>query len=60
MPKNFKFEWLMQDQIPRKGPPLKEGKLHNSKDCPPGVAEYWIESGPAKKADGKSKKEEKE
>jgi len=55
------FIWLRDSCYPRKGPKLEKNKLHNVKDYPVEVVEYWIECEDVKLQDSpaKSKKEEK-
>ena len=55
-----KFIWLRGNEIPRKGPPLKNGQEHAAKDYPAEVVKYWIESGVAKPVEPKPKKKEKD
>ena len=53
------FVWLLDSSSPRKGPGLKKGELHNVKDYPTHVVEYWVKTGAARYVQDspKSKKE---
>ena len=52
------FKWLLDSCIPRKGPELEKGKIHNVSDYPLHVVDEWVRTKVAKYVKDKSKEEE--
>lgn len=53
------FIWLIDSQLPRKGPMLEKGKVYKTSDFPSHVVEYWVKTKVAKWVGEKSKIKEK-
>jgi len=43
-----KFIWLLDSQVPRKGPKLEKGKEHLAGNYPNSTVETWIKTKAAK------------